>query len=967
MKNPTHTTFALAMLAAALPAQATARAQDATAALQRARLIERQEGDLEQAIAAYRELLQDDGAMAVHDRASLRLGALLWRLGQRDEATPLLQAAVEAGGDVAVEANAVLQSDERAQQDSKEREQKAEALLDRIEELLTPLMPGGAINPVFDELMTLEQELQWLGDDGARVLTRRIRAIASLDVQRSDSRQQSLTPLLDELCAMAWRSGTAPATDFLLEVAKDAPLSFQRFVSKRANRTTRNVLPVLRVFLRTDDPTGEVWRNLLGVVRSLEYDDLLALAGDEHDATRSAALSAVTNNWTSWTLPQREQFVARNAASITAVLHAPNRRLRTPAWELLAKFTYSGPTNGTRLLLAHAHEAPDTVPFPSTASATAGWRHVAADDAWIAAAAAAAERLPRPLRPRDVSYNRVQYGVDSLVAHQQVLWTEAATSDVLTLVSRGFGIVSETDWYYPALARANGEQIAALIRSLPEHAQEDNVTRGLLDVPPTPEWFPAIRDVIDECVTGDAVAWRGRANGSRMMWSASVDRLIGMAGRTQHQDAAAWLMGLAKRQPGLTSSCVAGLIEGSRGGDLSMRRRLREVLATDNETMEVADYQRAHVFHELARAGDVEAIPIMASSYGFASPNSMSTPRQLDALLDSSSGAVHGYTDEQLARLWTALLTGDAKDAVWNDLLTVRERSRARHDNAEYELPKAALPAFAMALERHRDIDWRLAANLTWQLLAFAHLDAAELDEHDALHQAVRETLLHPMPEVAVWTFTQMKPAVQQRFADLVKPRLIETNHDEVRSNAVTHLAMAADDWRPLFGGDDDDILFALRNMDGDLVEPLRTELAKCLRHVNWMIRRDASGLVGRELGERSVPLLLPLLRDSVVEVRERASAMLDELRDARMQADYWSRAGDRIDTSKAGAARKLLAQAKPDQDQAQRLLAIRSLALLDAPEALPYLIDWTKDADEQVQKAALDAIQQMHRRGAAK
>jgi len=965
MKNPTHTTFALAMLAAALPAQATARAQDATAALQRARLIERQEGDLEQAIAAYRELLQDDGAMAVHDRASLRLGALLWRLGQRDEATPLLQAAVQAGGDVAVEANAVLQSDERAQQDSKEREQKAEALLDRIEELLTPLMPGGAINPVFDELMTLEQELRWLGDDGARVLTRRIRAIASLDVQRSDSRQQSLTPLLDELCAMAWRSGTAPTADFLLEVAKDAPLPFQRFVSKRANHTARNVLPVLRVFLRTDDPTGEVWRNLLGVVRSLEYDDLLALAGDEHDATRSAALSAATNNWTNWTLPQREQFVARNAASITAVLHAPNRRLRTPAWELLAKFSYGGPTNGTRLLLAHAHEAPDTVPFPSTASATVGWRHVAADDAWIAAAAAASERLPRPLRPLDVSYNRVQYGVDSLVAHQQVLWTEAATSDVLTLVSRGFGIVSETDWYYPALASANGAQIAALIRSLPEHAQEDNVTRGLLDVPPTPEWFPAIRDVIDQCVAGDAVAWRGRANGSRMMWSASVDRLIGMAGRTKHPDAAAWLMGLAKRQTGLTSSCIDGLIEGSRGGDLSMRRSLREVLATDNEAMEVADYQRAHVFHELTRAGDVEAIPIMAASYGFASPNSMSTPRQLDALFDRSSGAVHGYTDEQLARLWSALLTGPASDAVWSDLETVRHRAEARRDNARYSLPEAAIPAFVTALRARGGDQIDDESELFELLAALGSVERADLDADPALRDAVQRAVTHPDARVATESFLWLREDLRPRYVDDAKKAFVKLPASQRRSMAADALPLTADDWRPLLAGEG--ATFAIARIDDDMVRNLLPELEACLRSDTIMVRREAAQKLAQVLGEDSVPLLLPLLRDSAPYVREMAAKLLDVLRDARMQADYWSRAGDGIDTSKAGAARKLLAQAKPDQDQAQRLLAIRSLALLDAPEALPYLIDWTKDADERIQKAALDAIQQMHRRGAAK
>jgi len=49
------------------------------------------------------------------------------------------------------------------------------------------------------------------------------------------------------------------------------------------------------------------------------------------------------------------------------------------------------------------------------------------------------------------------------------------------------------------------------------------------------------------------------------------------------------------------------------------------------------------------------------------------------------------------------------------------------------------------------------------------------------------------------------------------------------------------------------------------------------------------------------------------------------------------------------------------DGDEA---LAIRSLALLNTPESLPYLIDWTKDQNAEIQAAARQAIAMIHQKG---
>nr|MBP8301287.1 HEAT repeat domain-containing protein [Planctomycetota bacterium] len=93
----------------------------------------------------------------------------------------------------------------------------------------------------------------------------------------------------------------------------------------------------------------------------------------------------------------------------------------------------------------------------------------------------------------------------------------------------------------------------------------------------------------------------------------------------------------------------------------------------------------------------------------------------------------------------------------------------------------------------------------------------------------------------------------------------------------------------------------------------------------------------------------------------------LERIRFFQEQQAYWQNAKAGIDTSPANATAKLLAQAKPGEPKDQRLLALRSLAVLGSPESLPYLIDWTKDPDAEVAAAALEAVTTIHRTSAKK
>ena len=106
---------------------------------------------------------------------------------------------------------------------------------------------------------------------------------------------------------------------------------------------------------------------------------------------------------------------------------------------------------------------------------------------------------------------------------------------------------------------------------------------------------------------------------------------------------------------------------------------------------------------------------------------------------------------------------------------------------------------------------------------------------------------------------------------------------------------------------------------------------------------------------------MIELLRDSDEIVRTNAAESLTSIRFYHEQQAHWDRVLQGLDASPASATEKLLVQAKPTANKQQRLLAIKSLGVLGAPEALPFLIEWSQEEDADVQAAANAAITQIH------
>jgi len=124
--------------------------------------------------------------------------------------------------------------------------------------------------------------------------------------------------------------------------------------------------------------------------------------------------------------------------------------------------------------------------------------------------------------------------------------------------------------------------------------------------------------------------------------------------------------------------------------------------------------------------------------------------------------------------------------------------------------------------------------------------------------------------------------------------------------------------------------------------------------------RAATSPDLAAKVEKSAVPGLIELLKDPAERVCKQAAASLSSIRFYHEQQAHWDRVLQGLDASPASAAEKLLVQAKPGSDQQQRLLAIKSLAVLGVPEALPFLIDWSQEPDAEIAAAAKGAITQI-------
>lgn len=976
MKNTLRTTLALAVLATLAPGQSHGEVADATAALARAKVLEEQEGDIEAAMDGYGALVAGSTTGPVHDEAALRLGALLWRLDRRADATPFLQRAQAAGGAIGSEAQRILQGQGDSDKAAQERLVRARAVTARLDDLLqmerhspNTRAPAEA-EALAKSIASARSELSFLGDAAATALAERLREMRrATPMENSDGVEKDSVVLA--LADCLWEIGTAPAGAYLAEVATDPMVGWRRAIASKCSGAAPDLHTTAVRFLRDGDPTGDVQRSAAALAHELPADLLVQLVTDTVPDCRAAGWTGFAKRWHRIPAAEQEALVARLGNHLVDAVVGDDLRVRGAANALRWQLAMQGPQAGRRIVLDLLAKAPHTYGVSDDGARA----FVLADDEMrtLVAAGRALGRCPGHRFGTDECTS--SFMLTKILALAEPRWTGASIDGLLELLELDYGRSAlPPRWLDPFLARANATQVARLIAALPRLPSTRSVLDALLETKVGADAFPAIRATLEQALAGTTEGWT--AIGRNTMDGKEVERagpeailLVVLAGRTGHADAASWLGDLAQRHPALADVAAGALvnlsIDASKDAldDEGTRAQMRTLLVWPGATNGgLSRSVRELLFAELTRRGDVPAIALFPRAFelGFDRSNHrIAAAEKFEGMqrLGAFDGATwHGYGPGHLAKAWDTLLQ-EAPGMVAHELVTGR--------NA---VPLVALPAFVRALPT---LAKTFAAGDRERYLPtlvdkLEGAGAADVAAGSDLRAAFVDLLRDGDPQIVVLALQRLNAPVLRELATEARAaiRRVGSPGHLIADLHRAGIVVTTDEWRA--GLQSAEWNRCLHAMPADVDGTLQREVAAMLASSVTMRRIAACSALARWLSTDAVGPLLGALRDPSAEVRTAAKEALERIRFQQEQQSFWAGAKDGIDTSPAATASKLLAQARPGQAKEQRLLAIRSLEALGSNEALPHLIDWTKDGDAEVAAAARKALATIHQKASA-
>ncbi len=994
MNTLLRSTWAAALCVAAVSAQAP----DAAAALARAQLLENQEADLSAAEQAYRALLADGNAAAAHGEAALRLGTLLWRLDRKDDGKPFLERAAAAGGTIAEQATAVLQGQGEQGKQAQERLDKARALVALYQELTErPRDDKGAWDEATSRRRTeVSKDLRWLGSQAAQAIVDALRKLDDVRKNNSSLWGPGKEASRKGLSYWLWQIGTNPAVEALREWAQASDVLLRRAIAEGTNRSkvAADLEPALLEFVRDPDPAGEVWRSVVDSVTKLTNAQHLQLASDPQPSLAAAGLAALAETWPDLTQADREQVVVKLGQTIRRATQADDARLAQAAWRAMKAFAALGPRSAQSLFLAEAHR------YPGELGGFIFNLMPDVDDAFLSELRAAAKRVGKQMY-KNARGDDAGFAIAEFVTRGKAKWTAAGVDDALTLLELGYGTCKGYDsrWLLPCLPLATADQLARLIRALPDVADPELLIRGIGAMRLPAEVFPALRDLVEVCLSEASPPWSKDRNpqsrsvrGRGVEVSGISDRVVGLCGaiaNTRAPAVAAWFGNIIDREAGL-AAVVANLLVTMSGNGVgaSTHEALRKLLVwPGTDENELQPHERSQIFAELARVGDVAAIPLFPRTYelglqrvqisrgdGFQAAGIGFLGERKDYGTRRATGPWHGYGDPDLITAWRTLVESTAAGQVWDELNSgnVSQPGTATSvqggQSRAFGIPLAVLPVLCQHLPKR----WALAptdeARRDLQngvLMDFHRIPTAAVEGDSELARALRMLLKAEDTQLAMSVFASLPSEVGLVFADEARLALRRSpSKYQISYLLRAGIELPVDDWRDLLQSQErNGLVEILKALPPQPAAALRAEVEATLAHGQPEVRIAACQAMRRTYAADAVPSLLPLLQDPSDDVRKAARANLDQLREEHERRTFWVDAKSGIDLSPASAAAKLLAQAKPGEAKDQRLLAIRSLAVLAAAESLPYLIEWTKDTDADVATAARTAIAQIHQK----
>lgn len=959
-----------AVLAVQVPAQTTqpeGGGVPGVAALARVQVIEEQEGDLAAAEREYRALLARPAAevaAAVRQEAQLRLGRLLLRLGRADDARGVLQQAAQGGGLLAAEARHLLQGQGPEGERQAQLRERARVILRSLDDRVS------GIPAVHNDLM-------WLGEPAAVETVGYLRGLrASLT---DHANLQRFRPAIWVMLGFLWHHGGPAAEEFFRSLPTDPNVEWRRACVDQCHQASDTMVPVAWALARDPDPEGKVNSAVLRLAHRVPLADFLPLLEDPSPVVRGAAFQRLVAPATEVTPLPALELVERIEPVLRRGLSDPDPRAARPVWQFLLR-ALSSPV-AFRIVLEWLPRWPAGQEVP-----TLWGRRL--DDADLQHVLRTAEALG-PLAAGE--RHAIKVRLAELVTGHLPAWGEVGVAPMLRLLDLGYG-------------RERSRKEAAFERLVQQAADADLVRLvGLLDRVAEAEQvvgFLCLRDLPEGCAAPlqrhlTALLQQPdqpQQPQQQQQLQMSVYQACQAIGRTRSPAAAAWLADLAARRPEWYGMAVHGAVW------IGARAPLRELLILATEHGSAAS-ARDQVFAELARQGDEAAIPLFPRAYRLGlDASSPQHPRVPDWLRNERRGVGwllpmkvidgtgqvrsvnrwDGYDPGQLAAAWPLLLAGPARNEVIADLV---EHARDLTEDAALALAEtlaedldALAAVFADSslerLSRGRDNRATRQDTLNRALHLVARMTSAGDDPRAVRHRTAIARLLE-QPR-ATWAVASELPRdVVPQFADQLRrllrdPRLARPALAALRRAEVS---LETADWLALLQGEDGYgvRLEAVRALREPVAPEVLRAVEDCLQTGDDDLRAAACATLGRLLAADSAGALLAALRDADGGVRAAATEALQRIRLYHEQKAFWDQFQQGIATGREAATAKLLSQARPGAPAEQRVLAIRSLGALGAPEALPYLIEWSQESDAAIAVACQAAITAIHQQAGIK
>lgn len=908
--------------------------------------VEEQERDLAKAERLYKEAI-DGGKLSVaaKEMATLRLVELLMKLGKRDEAKQWMGKLPLVAFD-----NAGFDDFTSAAPQDRERQEalrtKARELVQKAMAQSVPRFPGET--GIFDE--ELRRQIEWLGDAVVPEIAASLAAAKPTFAGKTASDLSPSTAKGEALCGLAgvlWRLGSPAARAQLEEAYRNGSEAFRALLVTQAARHAPALRELVVKWLHEDPSEAVFWQlansgngNVApaGWVEGrnnwaeLSPEVLLGAAAHRSPAMRARVLRwlpvrppSSNGVWVAWS----SAAASRACGMVRELANGTDPEVVRTALAALANPRLQLTPEGFECLVDHLGRMGDDVPL-NWVGVPREWRKDGDENLfakevvlrlWPKLVAVALGGLPKGFK---------QWVSQSLAACGPSL-DGAMLDDLIALQSRGYGGLLR-DLH----GRLDQSQALRLVQAFAQmdEAKFDDGARGLFDNELPPEALPLLVGKTEMAVRLQKVDW-----------------LAKLVAQTGNPDAVPWLLAQADRSKDRSTLPDLLLQLGRRTQAEPVRAAMREWASTRGlRTMEVLlALLSMHDADTLATLRNSNVLSL-AAKHPYAKAKDGKAMSPLAYVLMDEPDPPHGFSQEerlafaQGADAWGAVIAQD--DAV------VLER-----------VPTSILMVLAeRSTLRVGVVSVRLGGGTQFRSSSWQEEIAARIEREDDLQGPLHRWLLGVLT----------KPGPALRVVDYLGER------DRAAVRPLLERALAGDDAEMA--------AFAFESLRNEQ-PPLDCEALTNSKHraiveraANLGMNRGSLSVAtalrllptysdpneiayyfGEKVAVETVPALLQLLQHENSGVRSAAKDALTKIRFVHEQKSYWDRITKGLDASPTAAVEKLLLQAKPGAPTEQRLLAITSLGTLGVPEALPFLIEWTQDADANIAKAAKDAITQIH------